>query len=111
MGKCKNLASLKLFHRYASSSRTSMQNIECFLFFSILNSPPWMTAVTNGLIPVELEWQATFFVYTWENIGYNVKMPRKGSVKKVCLRIKLEFTINRSLLFKAGRQKHDESDF
>ena len=36
----------------------------CFLFFSILNSPQahcrWATAVANGLILIELVWQATF---------------------------------------------------
>ena len=40
-----------------------IQSTECFLLSSTLNSPK-ATTVSNGLILVELEWQAIFFFPT-----------------------------------------------
>ena len=45
-----------------------MQSTECFPFSSFLNSPQvpcqWATAVADGLILLEMEWQAIFFFFT-----------------------------------------------
>ena len=58
---------LDVYLTYLGTSIFKAQNSSCF-FFSILNSPQnalfWVTAVANGLILVELEWQVTFFFNT-----------------------------------------------
>ena len=45
-----------------------IQSTECFLFSSTLNSPE-ATTMSNGLILVELEWQAIFFFPTSVDLG------------------------------------------
>lgn len=41
--------------------RASISKARILLFFSILNSPQWVTAVAKSLILAELEGQETFF--------------------------------------------------